>query len=229
MAIFDLYQFKSFIMNHLLANKSMYVLLLMVMVLTSSGQKEAWIELFDGKSLQGWKASENQASWEIENGSLVGQGERSHLFYDGDFQQHNFVNFELKADVKTTPFSNSGIYFHTEFQEKGWPKKGYECQVINAVFKNNKGWNTENKMTGSLYGIRNLAKSPVNDDEWFNYRIVVQGKTIKTYINGELMVDYTEPENPLRRSDMEGRLISSGTFALQCHDPKSKVYYKNIR
>lgn len=207
----------------------MYVLLLMVMVLTSSGQKEAWIELFDGKSLQGWKASENEASWQIENGSLVAQGERSHLFYDGHLQQHNFVNFELKADVKTTSFSNSGIYFHTEFQEKGWPNKGYECQVINTVFDSNKGWNTENKMTGSLYGIRNLAKSPVDDDEWFNYRIVVQGKTIKTYINDELMVDYTEPENPLRRSDMEGRLISSGTFALQCHDPKSKVYYKNIK
>lgn len=216
-------------MNPLLANKSKYVLLLMVMVLTSSGQKEEWIELFDGKSLQGWKASENQASWQIENGSLVAQGKRSHLFYDGDLQQHNFVNFELKADVKTTSFSNSGIYFHTEFQEKGWPIKGYECQVVNSIFNSKKGWYSENKMTGSLYGIRNLAKSPVDDDEWFNYRIVVQGKTIKTYINGELMVDYTEPENPLRRSDMDGRLLSSGTFALQCHDPKSKVYYKNIK
>ena len=52
-------------MNHLLANKSMYFLLLMVMVLTSSGQKEEWIELFDGKSLKGWSASENQSSWQV--------------------------------------------------------------------------------------------------------------------------------------------------------------------
>lgn len=216
-------------MNHLLANKSMYVLLLMVMVLTSSGQKEEWIELFDGKSLVGWKASENQSSWQVENGSLVAQGERSHLFYDGDFQEHDFVNFELKADVKTSSFSNSGIYFHTEFQEKGWPKKGYKSQVFNTIIENSEGKYVEHKMTGSLYGIRNLAKSPTKDNEWFNYRIVVQGKTIKTYINGELMVDYTEAENPLRRSDMKGCLLSSGTFALQCHDPKSKVYYKNIK
>jgi hypothetical protein len=42
-------------------------------------------------------------------------------------------------------------------------------------------------------------------------------------------VDYTEPENAQRPKGMEQRLISSGTFALQAHDPKSKVYFKNIK
>jgi hypothetical protein len=44
-----------------------------------------------------------------------------------------------------------------------------------------------------------------------------------------LVVGYTEPQNPLREKGMEQRIISSGTFALQGHDPKSKVYYKNLK
>jgi hypothetical protein len=31
-----------------------------------------------------------------------------------------------------------------------------------------------------------------------------------------------------RDAGSEGRVISSGTFALQGHDPNSKVYFKNI-
>jgi len=43
------------------------------------------------------------------------------------------------------------------------------------------------------------------------------------------MVDYTEPENAYRAEGMQDRRLSAGTFALQCHDPGSVVYYKNIR
>lgn len=60
-------------------------------------------------------------------------------------------------------------------------------------------------------------------------RIKVVGKQVTVYINNQLVVGYTEPQNPLREKGMEQRIISSGTFALQAHDPKSKVYYKNIK
>ncbi|MGB5321686.1 family 16 glycoside hydrolase [Lutimonas sp.] len=187
-----------------------------------------WISLFDGKTLDGWTASENESSWQIEDGAIVTTGSRSHLFYQGDVKGHNFKNFEFKAQVKTMNHSNSGIYFHTSFQEEGWPSKGYECQIVNSVFETDNQY-TEHKMTGSLYGIRNLAKPPVKDGEWFNYHIIVQGKTIQIYINENLVVDYTEPEEPMRLEDMKERLLSSGTFALQCHDPSSKVYFKEIK
>ena len=55
-----------------------------------------WIELFDGTSFKGWKASESTDSWRIENGMLVTRGTRSHLFYDGDVEKHNFKNFETR-------------------------------------------------------------------------------------------------------------------------------------
>ena len=155
-------------------------------------------------------------------------GSRSHLFYTGDVMDHNFKNFEFSVDVKTTPGANSGIYIHTEYQDEGWPAKGYECQVINSNPPAEGGY-MEYKMTGSIYAIRNVWKSPVPDDTWFNYRIVVQGKTIQTFINDMLAAEYTEPETVYRPESFSGRLLGSGTFAFQCHDPGSVVYYKNIR
>lgn len=190
---------------------------------------QEWIPLFDGESLEGWKASENTGSWKIEDGAIVTAGDRSHLFYDGEVSDHRFKNFELAVDVKTTPGSNSGIYIHSEFQETDWPGKGYECQVLNSNPPAQPGDYVEHKMTGSIYAIRNVWKSPVPDGVWFNYRIRVEGKTIRTFINGMLAAEYTEPDEIYRSEGMDGRVLGSGTFALQCHDPGSVVYYKNIQ
>jgi hypothetical protein len=211
--------------------KSLIVLTITVtaILLQSGCASDGWISLFDGNTLKGWQPSENQNSWKVEEGALVTNGPRSHLFYVGDGLINTFKNFEFMADVKTKPASNSGIYFHTTYQNSGWPDEGYECQVINSYPKVEPGEYIERKMTGSLYGIRNVWKSPVADDEWFRYHIIVQGKTIRISINNQLMVDYTEPENIIRDENLKGRVLSSGTFALQCHDPKSIVYYKNIK
>jgi len=169
-------------------------------------QSDHWITLFDGETLSGWRASENAGSWKIEDGALVTSGPRSHLFYDGEVMNRDFKNFELMVDVRTIPGSNSGIYFHTEFQEEGWPEKGYECQVINSNKPAEPGDYVEYKMTGSIYAIRNTWKSPVPDNEWFNYHIVVRGKTIQTFINGELIAEYTEPDEVYRPESMKGRV-----------------------
>jgi Domain of Unknown Function (DUF1080) len=75
-------------------------------------QDEGWVEMFDGKSLKGWKANENTDSWQVKDGLLVCHGPRSHLFYVADDKP--FKNFHFKAEVKTTKGSNSGIYFHTK-------------------------------------------------------------------------------------------------------------------
>lgn len=214
----------------ILSKLCLLVIVFYSLILTTSCENEnEWVSLFDGETLEDWKASESDASWQIENGAIVTSGSRSHLFYTGNVNNSKFKNFELKAKVKTTEYSNSGIYFHTSYQESGWPSKGYECQIVNSVFQAENSGYTERKMTGSLYGVRNVAKAPVSDNEWFDYHIIVQGKTIKIYINKNLIVDYTEPEKALRLEDMKERLLDQGTFALQCHDPASKVYFKDIK
>lgn len=188
-----------------------------------------WLSLFNGRDLEGWRAAENESTFRVEDGAIVCNGPRAHLFYVGDVSQANFKNFEFEAEVRTTPGSNSGIYFHTDYQDSGWPSKGYECQVLNSNRVDPDSNFIEHKMTGSLYAVRNLWKAPARDNEWFKYRIMVQGHTIRIRINDELVVDYTEPEHPYRPEGMEERLVSSGTFALQGHDPGSTVSYRNIR
>jgi len=87
---------------------------------------------------------------------------------------------------------------------------------------------TDWRRTGSLYAVQDVKEVYVKDNEWFTEHIIVQGKRVIIKINEKTVVDYTEPDNVERPKEMAGRIISSGTFALQGHDPKSKVYFKNI-
>jgi len=189
---------------------------------SGSGDGDGWISLFDGMSLDGWRASEHKDSCKVEDGVIVaGGGGRSHLFYDGPVENHDFKNFELKLEVMTQPGSNSGVFFHTQYQEVDWPAKGYEAQVNNS----HEDW----RRTGSLYAVKDLDTSPVKDNEWFEYDIRVRGKKIVFKINGETVLDYTEPNSPPQPDPTRDRLLSHGTIALQAHDPGSIVRFRNIR
>lgn len=197
------------------------VLFSVVFLISATNKKQKWVSLFDGKSLNGWKVGANPETFKVEDGAIVVNGKVAHLFYDGKVGNHDFKNFELKLDVMTMPGSNSGVYIHTQYQESSWPKKGYEVQVNNSQGD----W----RRTGGLYAVQDIKEPPAKDNEWFTMHIVVKNKNIKVSVNNKQLVDYTEPENAVREKGMEGRLLSSGTIALQGHDPNSKVLYKNIQ
>ena len=182
--------------------------------------QDGWISLFDGKSLSGWKINEHDSTFSIENGAIKVNGLISHIFYDGPVMNHEFKNFEFKARVMTTPGSNSGIYFHTIFKPKGFPSKGYEVQVNNS--------HTDWRRTGSLYAVQDVRELYVKDNEWYTEYIKVQGKRITIKLNDSTVVDYTEPEGIENTKGRAEKRIGTGTFALQGHDPKSKVFYKEI-
>ena len=179
-----------------------------------------WISLFDGKSFNGWTVGNNAETFRVDSGMIIVNGNVAHLFYTGDVKNHDFKNFEFKASVMTTPGSNSGIYFHTAYQERGWPQKGYEVQVNNS--------HTDWRRTGSLYAIQDVRDVYVKDNEWYTEYIKVQGKNVQIKINNREVVNYIESDTVTRSRGMAQRRITSGTFALQGHDPKSKVYYKDI-
>ena len=197
-----------------------------VLFLTSSASADkpqvetGFVSLFDGETLDGWKrAKENPDSWKVEDGKLVCEGERCHLFYEGDLVP--LKNFHFKAEVMTTPGSNAGIYFHTAYQDKGWPKQGFECQV-NVTHK-------DPKKSSSLYAIVNVDDPGLKDNEWYTQEIIVKDRHVVLKVNGRTMVDYVEPEGKEPFSKDFSRLLGEGTFALQAHDPKSKVYFRNLR
>lgn len=184
------------------------------------GNKEGWIPLWDGETLKGWKASENPDSFSIEDGMIQVKGPRAHLFYVGPVMNSDFKNFEFKAKVMTEPGANSGIFFHTVFQEKGWPGKGYEVQVNQS----HSDW----RKTGSLYSFDDVREVYVQDNEWFTEHIIVQGDSITIKINGKTVVEYVESRDKSRDPDAGEKKIDHGTFALQAHDPESVVYFKDI-
>lgn len=212
------------------------------LISAQAADNDGWKSLFNGKDLSGWKSNEEvPGCFTVANGELKVSGGRAHLFYVGENGDAKFRSFELKMKVKTTPGSNSGVYLHTRYQDKGWPDQGYECQVNST--------HTDPKKTGSLYGVINILAllegqkepdggrhikvplAPSKDDEWFDYNIKVEGRHITLKVNGQVTVDFTEPEgwDPAKElKNMPGRKLSEGTFAIQGHDPKSTTYYKDI-
>ena len=196
-----------------------FSLLLTLNVSFSQKKQKGWVSLFDGKSFSGWKVNEEHPStFTIEDGAIKVAGERTHLFYDGAVANHDFKNFELKLKAKTLPGSNSGIFIHTAYQASGWPDKGYEVQVNQT----HGDW----RKTGSLYSFSDVKENFAKDNEWYSYDITVKGKHIVIKINDKVAVDYMEPDT--LPADRGQKHLSSGTFALQGHDPKSVAYFKDI-
>ncbi|MDX9881010.1 MAG: DUF1080 domain-containing protein [Prolixibacteraceae bacterium] len=211
-------------MNYL---KCICIVLFLTLLISSCSDNREWVELFNGKDLNGWTAIENPGSFKVEDGLLVCDGLQSHLFYTGNFKKGIFRNFELKAIVKTTAGSNSGIVFHTQEQEYGPLLRGYEIQINNSYER--EGDFQELKKTGSIYGIRNVYYPTVADNEWFELSFKVVENRCEVWVNGTKVVDYIQPDDPYRPKNDVWKVFSTGRIALQCHDEQSKVYFKSIQ
>lgn len=184
--------------------------------------EKGWTSLFNGKDLTGWKVNEHQDTFSVQDGAIVAHGTRSHCFYVGDFMNHRFKDFELMVDVMTKPNSNGGIYIMTEYQDQGWPSKGFEVQVNNS-------FDRDPRRTGSLYEVQDYKEKPAEDNVWFTEHVIAKGNTITVMVNGKKTAEWTQPADWNGTKDFVGRRINPGTIALQGHDPGSTVYYKNIR
>ncbi|RIW16425.1 DUF1080 domain-containing protein [Algoriphagus lacus] len=184
-------------------------------------QKGKWVELFNGKNLDGWKISENPASFSVVDGTIKVDGPRAHAFYDGSVGNHDFKNFELMVEVKTMPKANSGIFIHTMYQETGWPNKGYEVQVNQS----HGDW----RKSGSLYSFNDVKDVYVKDGEWYTYHIIVNGDQATVKINKKVVMEYDESADTNRPANAGEKKFDHGTIALQAHDPESVIYYRSVK
>jgi len=188
--------------------------------------QDGWISLFNGKDATGWKVGGNQSTFTVHDGAYVAHGTVAHAFYDGPVNNHDFKDFELMVDVMAAPNSNGGVYFHTEYQDRGFPKKGFEVQVNNTFVR-------DPVKSGSLYHVKDIGwdeiKDLLKDNEWFTEYIRVKDNNVVVKLNGREVVNWTQPPDWNGGREGSGRVLSHGTIALQGHDPGSTVYYKNIR
>ncbi len=232
-----------------IVSTAVVLLLAQVSLAADAPQPEpGFVSLFDGKSLDGWKVGDNAHVFQVRDGMIVMEcptttHSPAHLFYVGDVANHSFKNFDLKVDVMTFPKANSGIYFHTRYQESNWPRLGLECQIDNSHID----W----RRTGSLYAIKNISwgpetppkdnkedvtifpKPPVTDNVWYTQEIIYTNGQVVVKLDGKTVIDYKIP-----KADVEHKLSSGvtwlprGNFALQGHPPMaghiSKAYFKNI-
>jgi opacity protein-like surface antigen len=213
-------------------NKTFHIIAVFLITLTPTVlAADGWQSLFNGKDLTGWKANYYPDSWSVVNGTIRAHARKSssHLFFVGDRPDGEFVrftNFVLEVSARSEAHANSGIYFHTDYEAPNAQHhlaNGYEVQ-LNSTEK-------EKRKTGSLYAVVDLAKSPVDESQWFRVRISVQGKRIVVQLNDKTVVDYTEPPNVQRAGERAGRKLNpaGGAIALQGHDPDSIFYFKDIR
>ena len=168
-------------------------------------------DFFNGKDLTGWDGDKDV--WSVRNGEIVGKtatGLKRNTFLKSSLA---VTDFKLSVKVKLAPNrENSGIQFRSEPLPDG-EMRGPQADI-------GAGW------WGKLYeesGRGLLAKEGgerhVKADEWNDYVVEAKGPTVKIWINGQLVCDYTDAQ-----------LSRRGVIGLQVHSGgPMEVRFKDLR
>lgn len=159
-----------------------------------------WIRLFDGSTLYGW-VSECDANWNVENGAItVSEGDVGLLR-----TVTTFTNYQLLLEFKSDAGTNSGVFLNTPGKPTDPASDCYELNIADA----------DNPFpTGSLVA-REKVEGDNHSQDWQTYDIHVEDGNIKAYLDGNLVLDYTD-ESPIRR----------GYIALQHNE--GAVAFRNV-
>jgi hypothetical protein len=195
------------------------VLTVLIVCQTGLGEAAELVTLFDGKTLTGWEG--NKKSFRIEQGAIVG-GSLKEKIPRNEFlcTQKTYTNFILTLEVKLLggPKANAGIQIRTKRIPNHHEVIGYQADM-------GQGW------WGSLYDESRrrtmlaradaaVIKKALKPGDWNRYKIHCEGRRIRLYINGQLTVDYTEPDP---------KIPLAGVIALQIHGgPPSEAWYRKI-
>ena len=194
--------------------------------------------LFDGKSLDGWKGAED--FWSVSDGSIVGQTTAEKPTKGNTFlvwQGGEVTDFEFTCRVRFEG-NNSGVQYRSEtVDEAGLVLKGYQADL-----------HPKPEYFGMMYGEKLgkrgiiatrhqrvefaadeskkvIAEAPPSTElvstEWNTLRIVAVGNRLVHQVNGVVTVDITD-NHPLS--------LASGKLGLQLHaGPPMKVEFKDLK
>jgi hypothetical protein len=189
-----------------------------------TAQDEGWVSLFDGKSLDGWEPQNGTATYRVEDGCIVGkttEGSPNSFLAT----KKAYGDFELKFEVKVDDALNSGV------QIRSASKPDYRNGVVhgpqveisidgNAGFifgeSTKFGWLSENRTD-------EMARAAFKKGEWNRYRVLAEGKSIKTWVNDVPVADLVDEKTGM----------ISGFIGLQVHGIKKgtgpyEVRWRNL-
>lgn len=180
---------------------------------------KAPMNLFDGRTLDGWRIGGDAKAFEVENGAIKATGAKGNLFFVGDGKV-TWTDFDLSLKVKTGDKANSGIFIHCSPSDIRGGQLGLEVQIAN-------NGNIDPQKTGSIWGVVPYNKVEERDGHWFSYRIVVKGKQLTTYIDGKKIVEWTQPEGWQPPVKVPNARLGGGTIAFQSN--AGEVWFKEIQ
>jgi hypothetical protein len=206
--------------------------------LTDAEKKAGWILLFDGHSLDGWRAYKKSDAaglrWKIDDNSLSLPAQTEPGTRAGDIlSKDTFEQFELSVDWKVAPGSNSGIkYFVLEDRDSAI---GHEYQVIDDE-RHPDAKVGPHRQTAAFYDVLPASDRPLKPaGEWNSTRIVVRGQTVEHWLNGKKVLQY-ELNSPALNAAIEKSKFKgierfgkrqNGHLLLQDHG--DQVWFRNIK
>lgn len=177
-----------------------------------------WIELFDGKTLNGWKRLDGQARIEVRDGTIVGvvtPGVKQNSFLATEAVFRDFV---FECEFKAEPGLNSGVQFRSRpADDKIKRVYGYQYEIDPTPRALTGGLQEEGRRAWLAPKANNGAArdewvkahgDPLKSGEWNSVRIECRGVRIRTWLNDQLIADYED------HADVR---IPEGFIALQVH------------
>ena len=196
--------------------------ILVLIALSSSAQSEMgeWEYLLNGKDLNAWEILGGKATYQVENGELIGTtvSNTPNTFLR---TKKEFGDFILEVELFVHPLMNSGI------QIRSLSKKEYQNGRVHGyqveVDPSKRAWSGgiyDESRRGWLYNLElnPQAKTAFKNNEWNKYRIECIGNSIKTWLNGIPVAHLIDAET------------HKGFIALQVHSiPNSEPAGRQIR
>ena len=185
-------------------------------------------QLFNGKSLDGWKFIGRQPDamgFVVEDGILHTQPGKGMLWYT----REKIGNTTLRVVYKmSNDKGNSGMFIRIPVEpaaESDAINKGIEVQIDNR----DNDWHC----TGVLYSMTKALARPYKPaGEWNTMEITMRGQRTIVKVNGVLVTDYdgVSPVPPKEKSyePDRGPRPDMGYIGLQNHDNEAIISFKEI-
>lgn len=206
-------------------------------VAAAQGAPGEWIDLFDGRTLNGWIQYNGYATYQVSDGAIVG---RTATGSPNSFlcTTTRFSDFELEFEVKVHDSLNSGVMIRSA-QKTAATGEGRN-NGIGRVFGPQvevEASGEQGAESGYIYGEatgrgwltpedRKVPHKVMRDGEWNSFRVVAKGPRIQTWINGKPIEDLTDEE--IYKTNAGG-FIGLQVHGIQRGTGPFDVAWRNIR